>query len=87
VQYFFIHLDGYPYGIKEPALQRRIREAYRSLYRLRDFLRRYRSETPPLPQRSISAEAVGYPIYILKTLADPDHRLVSSKPATPFRKR
>jgi len=72
LQYLFIHIDGYPYGIKEPALQRRIREAYHPLYRLRAFLRRYRSETPQLPQRSNSAEAVGYPVYSLKTLADLD---------------
>jgi len=72
LQYLFIHLDGYPYGIKEPALQRRIREAYHPLYRLRAFLRRFRSETPQLPQRSNSTEAVGYPIYSLKTLADLD---------------
>ncbi|MBI3597761.1 MAG: alpha/beta fold hydrolase [Nitrospirae bacterium] len=72
LQYLFFHLDGHPYGIKEPALQRRIREAYHPLYRLRAFLRRFRSETPQLPQRSNSTEAVGYPIYSLKTLADLD---------------
>ncbi|HUK55765.1 MAG TPA: alpha/beta fold hydrolase [Nitrospiria bacterium] len=72
LQYFFFHIDGYPYGIKEPALQSRIREAYHPLYRLRAFLRRFRSETPRLPQRSNSTEAVGYPIFFLKTLADLD---------------
>jgi carboxylesterase len=72
LQYLFIHMDGPPYGIKEPALQSRIREAYHPLFRLRTFLRRLRSETSREVQRSNSTEAVGYPIYSLKTLADLD---------------
>ncbi|MBI3610155.1 MAG: alpha/beta fold hydrolase [Nitrospirae bacterium] len=72
LQYLFFHLDGPPYGIKEPALQSRIREAYHPWYRLRAFLRRFRSRTSQEPQRSNSTEAVGYPIYSLKTMADLD---------------
>jgi len=83
LQYLFIHLDGYPYGIKEPALQRRIREAYHPLYRLRAFLRRFRSKTSQLPQRSNSTESVGYPIYSLKTLADLDRLYEKVKECLP----
>jgi hypothetical protein len=59
------------------------------LYRLRASLHRYRSETPQLPQRSHSADAVGYPIYSLKTPADLDrlyekvNRSSSTQPPAP----
>lgn len=75
LQQWFFHVDGAPYGIKDPALQNRIREAYHPLSRMKKTFGRVfspagRSSTQP--ERSRSAEAVGYPLFSLKTLADLD---------------
>lgn len=85
LQYLIFHVDGAPYGIKDPALQARIREAYHPLVQIRTFIRRLTSRfsrnAPGGPERSHSAEAVGYPIFSLKTLADLDrlYRMVENK--------
>lgn len=66
LHYVFFHFDGFPYGIKNPALQARLRSAYRPMnwvlqgVRKKTISRRYSSET------------VGYPVFFLKTLADLD---------------
>jgi carboxylesterase len=66
LHYVFFHFDGFPYGIKNPVLQTRLRAAYRPMNRvLNAFGRR------PSPRR-YSSEAVGYPVFFLKTLADLD---------------
>src|SRR5579884_279650 len=75
LQEWFFHVDGAPYGIKDRALQDRIREAYHPLAGMKRFFNRYLSraaEAPTQPDRSRSAEAVGYPLFSLKTLADLD---------------
>src|SRR5258705_9417719 len=58
--------DGFPYGIKHPALQARLQAAYNPMNRL---LNPFRKTTSP---RHYSSAAVGYPIFFLKTLADLD---------------
>lgn len=84
LQYLFFHLDGPPYGIKEPSLQRRIREAYHPYHRFRAFLRRVLPGFTREPQRSSSSDAVGYPIYSLKTMADLDRLYEKVKAILPL---
>jgi carboxylesterase len=66
LHYVFFHFDGFPYGIKNPALQARLRAAYNPINRV---LKPFRKRTSP---RHYSSEAVGYPVFFLKTLADLD---------------
>ncbi len=66
LHYVFFHSDGFPYGIKNPALQTRLRAAYRPMNRI---LNAFRKRTSP---RNYTSEAVGYPVFFLKTLADLD---------------
>lgn len=83
LQYLFFHWDGPPYGIKDPALQRRVHEAYSLIARGKAMLRRRRSGASQEPDRSHSAEAVGYPIFSLKTLADSDRLCKRVRAALP----
>ena len=66
LHYVFFHFDGFPYGIKNPALQARLRAAYNPMNRI---LNAFQKRTSP---RRYSSDAVGYPIFFLKTLADLD---------------
>lgn len=66
LHYVFFHFDGFPYGIKNPALQARLRAAYRPMNRVLNAFRKRTSS------RHYSSEAVGYPVFFLKTLADLD---------------
>jgi carboxylesterase len=66
LHYVFFHFDGFPYGIKNPALQARLRAAYSPMNRV---LNAFRKNTP---SRHYSSEAVGYPVFFLKTLVDLD---------------
>jgi carboxylesterase len=66
LHYVFFHFDGFPYGIKNPALQARLQAAYNPMNRL---LSAFRKRTSP---RHYSSDAVGYPVFFLKTLADLD---------------
>lgn len=76
LQCLIFHFDGAPYGIKDPALQARVREAYHPFSQLRVRARRlffrFSRKAPDGPERSASSEAVGYPVFSLKTLADLD---------------
>ncbi|MBI3804349.1 MAG: alpha/beta fold hydrolase [Nitrospirae bacterium] len=75
LQRWFFHIDGAPYGIKDPALQGRIREAYHPVALMKGTLGRYFPRahgSVQSPERSRSSEAVGYPLFSLKTLADLD---------------
>ncbi len=65
LHYLFFHFDGFPYGIKNPALQARLRAAYSPVNRMLSALRK-----TPGPGRLLSSDAVGYPVFFLKTLAD-----------------
>jgi len=64
LHYVFFHFDGFPYGIKHPALQARLRAAYNPMNRLLNAFRKR--------PRHYSSEALGYPVFFLKTLADLD---------------
>ena len=66
LHYVFFHFDGFPYGIKNPLLQARLRAAYKPMNRVLNVFRRRSSS------RRYSSEAVGYPFFFLKTLADLD---------------
>ncbi|MGH7783319.1 MAG: alpha/beta hydrolase [Candidatus Binatia bacterium] len=66
LHYVVFHCDGFPYGIKNPALQARLRAAYNPMNRL---LSAFRKRPSP---RHYSSDAVGYPVFFLKTLADLD---------------
>ncbi len=78
LHYLFFHFDRFPYGIKNPALQGKLREAYNPLIRARRFLQRPLGRFGRTP-RSYSAEAVGYPLFFLKTLADLDRLYTTVK--------
>ncbi len=69
--YCFFHFDRSPYGIKNPALQAKLREAYSPWTSVKTLLQRPFCRSSRAP-RSNSAEAVGYPVFFLKTLADLD---------------
>ena len=71
LHYMFFHFDRFPYGIKNPALQGKLREAYNPFIRARRLLQHPLGRFERKP-RSYSAEAVGYPLFFLKTLADLD---------------
>ena len=66
LHYVFFHFDGFPYGIKNPALQARLRAAYGPVNQV---LNTFRKRTP---SPHYSSNAVGYPVFFLKTLADLD---------------
>ena len=66
LHYVFFHFDGFPYGIKHPPLQARLRAAYNPMNRLLNAFRKRTS------RRRYSSDAVGYPVFFLKTLADLD---------------
>ena len=72
LHYIFFHFDRFPYGIKNPALQARLREAYHPIARLKQRLRRLLGRSSSKPERRHSSAAVGYPVFFLKTLADLD---------------
>ncbi|HEV8342827.1 MAG TPA: alpha/beta fold hydrolase [Candidatus Binatia bacterium] len=76
LHYIFFHFDRFPYGIKNPALQARLHEAYHPVVRSKLFLRRILGRSSPGVQRRYSPEAVGYPVFFLKTLADLDRLYV-----------
>jgi carboxylesterase len=66
LHYVFFHFDGFPYGIKSPALQARLRAAYGPVNQVLNTFRR-RTSSP-----HHSSKAVGYSVFFLKTLADLD---------------
>ncbi len=76
LHYVFFHFDRFPYGLKNPALQARLSEAYSPVVRSRRFLRRILGYSSASIERRHSPEAVGYPIFFLKTLADLDRLYV-----------
>lgn len=71
LHYVFFHFDRFPYGIKNPALQAKLRDAYSPLRRAKRFLQ-HPSGRLSRALRAHSPEAVGYPVFFLKTLADLD---------------
>ncbi|HKN87065.1 MAG TPA: alpha/beta fold hydrolase [Nitrospiraceae bacterium] len=78
LQHVLFHIDGPPFGIKDPVLQARVRAAYRptAIFRewMRDaWLRRHgHGAGDPVP----SAAANGYPIFPLRTLTEIDRLIV-----------
>jgi carboxylesterase len=75
LQRFLFHRDGPPFGIKDVALQAAVREAYRPLAIVRDWVneRRPRRKANRL---SPSSASKGYPIFPLRTLTEID-RLIA----------
>lgn len=80
LQRLFFQRDKSPFGIKDAALQARIRVAYSPLSRLRKQLRswrlRWRQRTTLQTAQLSTAAATGYPLFPLKTFADVD-RLIT----------
>ncbi len=80
LQRLFFQRDKAPFGIKDEALQARMRAAYSPLGSLRKRLRSSwtQSDRPTVrPQSRVSsAAATGYPLFPLKTFADLD-RLIT----------
>lgn len=79
MQHLLFHMDGPPFGIKDMELQRAVREAYRPIAILREWMndwwaqRKVTNDTePPIP----SAASKGYPIFPLRTLTEIDRLIV-----------
>jgi len=78
LQHVLFHIDGPPFGIKDPVLQARVRAAYRPMAIFREWMRdawlrrRGHGSGDPVP----SAAANGYPIFPLRTLTEIDRLIV-----------
>lgn len=78
LQHVLFHIDGPPFGIKDPVLQARVRTSYRPIAILREWMRdvwvrrRGHGCGDPVP----SAAANGYPIFPLRTLTEIDRLIV-----------
>lgn len=76
LQHIFFHVDGSPFGIKDAALQARMRAAYSLIRVLREWLgcwwarRKTHADTHTLPPPLAATQ--GYPLFPLKTLTDMD---------------
>ena len=79
LQHLLFHIDGPPFGIKDPILQARVREAYRplSIFRawMRDTLGPRQLETARGASERFAASN-GYPVFPLRTLTELN-RLIS----------
>lgn len=76
LQALFFHREKAPFGVKDEALQARIRAAYSPLARLRKQLRylrvHWKRHAARRVTKSPSAAATGYSVYPLKTFTDLD---------------
>lgn len=87
LQWLFFHLDGPPYGIKNPVLQERIRAAYHPMGVLHQWAKRQwrcrgkmLGDRPRLPR----AASKGYSLFPLKTLLDIDRLIDRVRPRMPL---
>ncbi len=77
LQHLLFHIDGPPYGIKDPVLRARVGTAYhpativRAWWKARTARRKAKDDGPCIP----SAASNGYPIFPLRTLTE-IHRLI-----------
>jgi len=79
LQHLLFHIDGPPFGIKDEELQARVREAYRPISILREWMRDWRARRKPTDgdsTRAPSAASMGYPIFPLRTLTEIDRLIV-----------
>ena len=82
LQRVLFHIDGPPFGIKDPVLQDRVRAAYRPLAIVREWMRdcarrrRGHADGDPAP----SAASNGYPIFPLRTLTELDRLIARVRP-------
>jgi carboxylesterase len=78
LQHLLFHIDGPPFGIKDPALQARVRAAYRPMAIFRDWMRdlTLRRHGNGAGSPAPSAASNGYPIFPLRTLAELDRLIV-----------
>lgn len=82
-QHWLFHLDGPPFGIKDPVRQARVRAAYRPAAILREWLRDRMRRARPTERkgsRPPSSASLGYPLFPLKTLADVDRLIAAVRP-------
>lgn len=78
MQHLLFHLDGPPYGIKDPALQSQVRAAYHPGAIFREWVHSWwpkRRESGEAEEVHLSASK-GNPIFPLKTLTDIDRLIV-----------
>jgi carboxylesterase len=79
LQHLLFHIDGPPFGIKDENLQAQVREAYRPISILREWMRDWRTRRKPADgnsTRAPSAASMGYPIFPLRTLTEIDRLIV-----------
>lgn len=84
LQHLLFHIDGPPYGIKDPVLRARIGAAYHPMAILRDWRKDRAARAEAAKKQSAhlpSAASNGYPIFPLRTLTEIDRliRHVSSR--------
>lgn len=86
LQPFFFHMDGPPFGIKDAALQDRIRAAYNPVARIREWIRHRQQAVwgsngngNGNGKVTLSSALNGYPLFPLKTLADIDRLITRTR--------
>ena len=84
LQHLLFHIDGPPYGIKDPVLQARIGSAYHPAAIVREWWKERAARLRAASEKSAyvpSAASNGYPIFPLRTLTEIDRliRYVSTR--------
>lgn len=79
LQHLLFHRDGPPFGIKDEELQAAVREAYRPMTILREWMNDWKARrrlTPGAAPSASSAASKGYPVFPLRTLTEIDRLIV-----------
>ncbi len=79
LQHLLFHIDGPPFGIKDEELQTAVREAYRPMAILREWMNDWRTRQKAMPDTPLppsSAASKGYPLFPLRTLTEIDRLIV-----------
>ena len=79
LQHLLFHLDGPPFGIKDEELRASVREAYRPMAILREWMNDWRTRRKAIPGTAVppsSAASKGYPLFPLRTLTEIDRLIV-----------
>jgi carboxylesterase len=75
LQRFVFHIDGPPFGIKDELLQASVRQSYRPMAIVREWITEWwvrRKTTSGTAVRAFAAASKGYPIFPLRTLTEID---------------
>jgi carboxylesterase len=79
LQHLLFHIDGPPFGIKDEELRAAVREAYRPMAILREWINDWQARRKAIPGTGLppsSAASKGYPLFPLRTLTEIDRLIV-----------